>query len=67
MIYTLTDFICLDVSIRFISVIFCLSDFNDICKSPVDTISRTHLSNNNNEVSSQHSPDRKSPFFRTHA
>ena len=67
MIYTLVDFICLDISILLISVIFCLSDFIDNCKSPVDNIYKTNSSVYNNKVSSPYSPDRKSPFFRTHA
>ena len=69
MIYTLTDFICLDISIQITLLIFCLSDFIDNCKPPVGTISKTRLSNNNNKVSSQFSSDKKAlPFeFRTHA
>ena len=67
MIYTLIDFICLDISILLIFLVFCLSDFIDNCKSPVDIISKTNLTVYNNKVSSQHSPDKKSPSFRTHA
>ena len=67
MIYTLTDFVCLDVSIQLIFLIICLSGFIDNCKSPVDIISKTNLSVYNNKVSSQYSPDRKSLSFRTHA
>ena len=67
MIYALTDFICLDISILLIFLILCLSDFIDNCKSPVDTISETNLSFTNDKVFSQNSPDRKSPSFRTHA
>ena len=69
MIYTLIYFICFDTLILLTFLIFCLSDFTDNCKSPVDIIYDTNLSvyNNNNKVSSQYSPDRKSPCFRTHA
>ena len=67
MIYSLTDFICLDISILLMFLIFCLSDFIDNCKSPVHIISKTNLSVYNNKVSSQYSPDRNSPSFRTHA
>ena len=67
MIYTLTNLNCLDISILLIFLIFCLPDFINNCKSPVDTISRTNLAVYNNKVSSPHSPDRKSPSFRTHA
>ena len=38
---------------------FCLSEFIDNCKSPVDTISETNLLISNNKVSSQYSLDRK--------
>ena len=41
MIYILVDFICLDISILKVFLIFCLSDFIDNCKSPVDIISDT--------------------------
>ena len=67
MIYTLIFFIYYDVLILLAFLIFCFSDFIDNCKSPVDIISVTNLSVYNNKVSSQYSPDRKSPSFRTHA
>ena len=67
MIFILIYFVCLDVLILLTFLIFCLSDFIDNCKSPVDTISEANLYIYNNEVSSQYSPDRKSPSFRTHA
>ena len=67
MIYTLTDFICLNISILLIFLMFCLSDFIDNCKSPVDTFSETNSFVYNNKVSSQYSLDRNSPSFRTHA
>ena len=43
MIYTLTDFICLDVSILLAFLIFCLSDFINNCKSNVDIVSNHNL------------------------
>ena len=67
MIYTLIYFICFDILILLTFLIFCLSEFIDNCKSPVDIISEINLSVYNNKVSSQYSPDRKSPSFRTHA
>ena len=67
MIYTVMDFICLDGSLLLIFLIFFLSVFIDNCKSPVDITSKTNSSVYNNKVSSQYSPDRKSPSFRTHA
>ena len=67
MIYTLIYFICFDIFILLTCLMFCLSDFIDNCKSPVDFIYGTNLSVYNNKVSSQYSPDKKSPSFRTHA
>ena len=67
MICTLIHLVCLDILILLIFLIFCLTKFIDNCKSPVDTISENNLSVYNNKVSSQYSPDRKSPSFRTHA
>ena len=67
MICTLIYIVCLDILILLIFRIFCLSEFIDNCKSPVDTISEKNLSVYNNKVSKQYSPDRKSPSFRTHA
>ena len=67
MICTLIYFVCLDILILLTFLTFCLSEFIDNCKSPVDTISEDNLSIYNNKVSSQYSPDRKSPSFRTHA
>ena len=66
MIHALVDLICLDISILLIFVIFCLSDFIDKCKPPVNIIYKNN-SSVYNTVSSQYSPDRKSPSFRTHA
>ena len=63
MIYTLIYFICFDILILLTFLVFCLSDFIDNCKSPLDNISETVLSVYNNKVSSQYSPDRKSPSF----
>ena len=67
MISTLIYFICFDILKLFTFLIFCLSDFIDKCKSPVDIISETNLSVSNSKVSSQNSPDRTSLSFRTHA
>ena len=67
MICILIYFVCLDILILLTFLIFCLSEFIDNCKSPVDTISETNLYVFNNKVSSQNSPDRKIPSFRTHA
>ena len=67
MICTLIYFVCLDLLILLTLLIFCFSEFIDNCKSPVDTTSEDNLSFYNNKVSSQYSPDRKSPSFRTHA
>ena len=67
MIYTSTDFICLDVSLLLIFLIICLSDITDICVSSVDIIFKTNSSVYNNKVSPQFSPDRKNPSFRTRA
>ena len=64
---TLIYFACLDILILLIFLIICLSEFIDNCKSPVDTLSENNLSVYNNKVSSQYSPDRKSPSFRTYA
>ena len=66
MIYILIYFICFDILLLLTFLIFCLSDFIDNCKSPVDIISNTNLSVHNNKASSRYSPDRKSPSFRTH-
>ena len=59
MICTQIQFVCLDISILLIFLMFCFSEFMDICKSPVDIISETNLSIYNNKASSQYSPDRK--------
>ena len=67
MIYTLIYLICFGISILLTFLTFCLSDFIDTCKSPVDIVSETNLSVYNNKVSSHYSPDRKSLSFRTHA
>ena len=63
MICILIYFVCLDILILLTFLIFCLSEFIDNCKSPVDTISETNLYVYNNKVSSQNSPDRKIPSF----
>ena len=67
MIYTLTDFVCLDISVLLIFLVFCLSDFINNCKSQVDTLSKVNLAVYHNKVSSQSSPDRKKalPFELT--
>ena len=67
LMFTLIDFICLDISILLTFLIFCLCHFFDNCKSPVDTTSKANLSVYKNNFSSQYSPDRKSPSFRSHA
>ena len=67
MIYTLIDYICLDICKLLIFVIFCLSEFLNNCKSPVNINSESNLVIHHNKVSSQYSPGRKRPFFRTHA
>ena len=59
MIYTSTGFICLDISILLVFLIFCLSDFNNNRKSNVDTIPKTKLAVFHNKVSSPRSSDRK--------
>ena len=65
--FILIYFVCLDVLILLTFLIFCLSEFIDNCKSPVDTISEANLYIHNNKVSSQYSTDRKSLSFGTHA
>ena len=67
LMFTLIDFICLDISILLTFLIFCLCHFFDNCKSPVDTTSKANLSVYKKNVSSQYSPDRKSPSFGSHA
>ena len=67
MIYTLIYFIGFDILILLTFLIFCLSVFIDNCKSPIANTAETSSSVYNNMVSSQYSPDRKSPSFRTHA
>ena len=63
MIYTLIYFICLDVYILLIFVIFSLSDFNIKCKSPINTNSEANLVISHNKVSSQYSAGRKKTFL----
>ena len=63
MVYTLIYFIYLDICILLIFVIFCLSEFINHCKSPVDTNSESNLVIHHNKVSSQYSPDRKKTFL----
>ena len=67
MICILIYFVGLNILILLTFLIFCLSEFIDNCKSPVDIISEANFSIYNNKVSSQYSPDRQSPSFRTHA
>ena len=67
MVYILIYFIYFDILILLTFLIFCLAVFFDNCKSPVDIISENNLFVYNNKVSSQYSPDRESPSFRTHA
>ena len=59
MICILIYFVCLDILILLTFLIFCISEFIDNCKSPVDIISESNLSVYNNKVPSQYSPDRK--------
>ena len=63
MIYTLIYFICVDICILLIFVIFCLSEFVNNCKSPVNTNSKPNLVIHHNKVSSQYSPGRKKTFL----
>ena len=63
MIYTLIYFICSDICILRVFVIFCLSEFINNCKSPVKTNSESILVIYHNKVSSQYSPGRKKPFL----
>ena len=63
MIYTLVYFICLDICILLIFVIFCLPEFIDNCKSPVITNSKSNLVIHHNKVSSEDSPGRKKSFL----
>ena len=67
MIYTLTDFICLHISILLTFLVFCLVDFINICKSKKDTISKSNLTVYHKWISSPDSPDSKSPSFGIHA
>ena len=63
MIYTLICFICLDICTLLIFVIFCLSEFINNCKSPVNPNCKSNLVIYHNKVSSQYSPGRKKPFL----
>ena len=63
MIYTVTDFVLLGISILLIFLIFCLSNFINNSKSPVDIILQSNLAVYSNKVSSPHSPDREKPFL----
>ena len=63
MIYTLIDFICVDICILLIYVIFYISEFFNNCKSPVNTNSESNLVIHQNKVSSQYSPGRKKTFI----
>ena len=67
MIYTLTDFICLDISILLAFLVFCLVDFINICKSKIDTISKSNLTVYHKRISLPDSRDSKNPSFGTHA
>ena len=55
MIFILIYFVCLDILILLTFLMFCLSEFIDNCKSPVDTVSETNIYVYNNKVSSQYS------------
>ena len=57
MIYTLTDSICLDISILLTFLVFCLSEFINNCKSNVDIIPKSNLAFYHNQISSPDSPD----------
>ena len=57
MIYTVSHFICFDISMMFIFLIFFLSDFIINC----------NLTVYHSKAPSQFLPDRKSPSFRTYA
>ena len=50
MIYTLTDFVCLDVSMLLVFFIFCLSDIINNCKSNNDIISNLNLDIYNHQI-----------------
>ena len=63
MIYTLIYFICLNICIPLIFVIFCLSEFINNCKSPVNIYYKSNLVIHHNKASSQYSPSRKKPFL----
>ena len=67
MIYTLPDFICLDIFVLLNFLIFCLSDFIKTCQSNVDFVSKSSLSLHRNKIFSLYSPDSKLPSFRIHA
>ena len=56
MIYTLTDFAYLDISILLVFLIFCLSDFINNCKSNVDNVSSPNLALNQYQISSPDLP-----------
>ena len=67
MIYTLTDSICLDVSVLSVFLTFGHSDFINICKSNVDKTSYPNLALYQHQISSSDLPQRKRPSFRNHA
>ena len=67
MIYTLTDFFCVDMSILLAFLIFCLCDFLNNCKSKVDNITNCNLALYQYQISSPDLPNRKRPSFRTDA
>ena len=66
-IRSLTDFICLDISLLLAFSIFCLSDFINICKSKVDNTTNFNLALHQNYVSLPDSPDRRRLSFQFHA
>ena len=67
MIYTFLDLICLDRFILLLFPNFCLSEYINNCKSPVDIVTKSNLGSYSNKVSSPHLPDRKKtlPFELT--
>ena len=67
MIYTLTDFICLDISILLAFLMFYISDFINNCMPKVDIITNPNLALCQYQIFSPGSPNRKRPSFRTHA
>ena len=65
--HTLPDFICQQVFVLLVCLIFCLSDFINNCKSKVDIFSNSISAVHHHQISSPDSPGSKSPSFRNHA